>query len=83
MLRDDAEIEEEDMHQTVEVLSSIPQGRRTSRDDATALRQWKPNHKFKGKLILAAKAAKPVTLGDSEVTVVGPMQPHLALQEAA
>ena len=54
------EIEDEDMHQTVEVLSSIPQGR-TLRDDAKAL-GWKPNHKFKGKLILAAKAAKPVTL---------------------
>ncbi len=43
---------------------------------------WKPNHKFKGKLILAAKAAKPVTLGDLKVTVVGPMQAQLlALQK--
>ena len=51
------------------------------RDDAKAL-GWKPNHKFKGKLILAAKAAKPVTLGDLKVTVVGPMQAQLlALQE--
>ena len=80
MLRDDAEIEDEDMHQTIEVLSSIPQGR-TLRDDAKAL-GWKPNHKFKGKLILAAKAAKPVTLGDLKVTVVGPMQAQLlALQK--
>ena len=80
MRADDTEIEDEDMHQTIEVLSSIPQGR-TLRDDAKAL-GWKPNHKFKGKLILAAKAAKPVTLGDLKVTVVGPMQPELeALQE--
>ena len=64
----------------IEVLSSIPQGR-TLRDDAKAL-GWKPNHKFKGKLILAAKAAKPVTLGDLKVTVAGPMQAQLlALQE--
>jgi len=80
MLRDDADIEEEGMHQTVEVLSSIPQGR-TLRDDARAL-GWRPNHKFKGKLILAAETAKPVTLGDLTITVVGPMQPELlALQE--
>jgi hypothetical protein len=80
MRANDEEIENEDMHQTVEVLSSIPQGR-TLRDDAKAL-GWKPNHKFKGKLILAAKTAKPVTLGELKVTVVGPMQPELqALQE--
>jgi beta-lactamase superfamily II metal-dependent hydrolase len=80
MLRDDAEIEDEDMHQTVEVLSSIPQGR-TLRDDAKAL-GWKPNNKFKGKLILSAKDTKPVTLGDLKLTVVGPMQEQLlALQE--
>ncbi|KYG20987.1 hypothetical protein SE92_12575 [Bradyrhizobium sp. AT1] len=80
MLRDETAIENEDMHQTVEVLSSIPQGR-TLRDDAKAL-GWKPNHKFKGKLILAAETAKPVTLGDLTITVVGPMQPELlALQE--
>ena len=51
---------EEEM-QTLEVLSSIPQGR-TLRDDAKAL-GWKVNHKFKGMLILADKASKPVTLG--------------------
>jgi len=80
MLGNDMEIEDEDMHQTVEVLSSIPQGR-TLRDDAKAL-GWRSNHKFKGKLILAAEAAKPVTLGDLKLTVVGPMQPELlALQE--
>lgn len=79
MQRDEAEIEDEDMHQTIEVLSSIPQGR-TLRDDAKAL-GWKPNHKFKGKLILSAEAAKPVALGDLKMTVVGPMQPELlALQ---
>ncbi|UPK29568.1 MBL fold metallo-hydrolase [Bradyrhizobium sp. 195] len=80
MLRDDADIEEEGMHQTVEVLSSIPQGR-TLRDDARAL-GWKPNHKFKGKLILAAETAKPVTLGDLTITVVGPMQPELLALQA-
>lgn len=80
MLANGANIENENMHQTAEVLASIPQGR-TLRDDATAL-GWKPNDKFKGKLILAAKAAKPVMLGDLKVTVVGPMQPELlALQE--
>ena len=81
MLQDEAEIEDETMHQTVEVLSSIPQGR-TLRDDAKAL-GWKPNHKFKGKLILAAKAAKPVTLGDLKLTVVGPMQEQLLALQAA
>jgi hypothetical protein len=80
LLGDEAEIEDETMHQTVEVLSSIPQGR-TLRDDAKAL-GWKPNHKFKGKLILATEAAKPVALGDLKLTVVGPMQEQLlALQE--
>jgi beta-lactamase superfamily II metal-dependent hydrolase len=80
MLNDDSEIEDEGMHQTVEVLSSIPQGR-TLRDDAKAL-GWKPNHKFKGKLILTTETTKQVTLGDMKVTVVGPMQPELlALQE--
>ncbi|MCA1359613.1 hypothetical protein I6F14_14840 [Bradyrhizobium sp. IC3069] len=79
MLAND-DIEDEDLHQTVEVLSSIPQGR-TLRDDAAAL-HWKPNHKFKGKLILATKAAKPVTLGDLKVTVVGPMQPELQALQA-
>ncbi|KIZ41861.1 MULTISPECIES: hypothetical protein [Rhodopseudomonas] len=71
----------EDQHQTVEVLASIPQGR-TLRDDAQAL-GWKPNHKFKGKLILASADSKPVKLDGLLVTVVGPMQPELlALQEA-
>ena len=44
------------MHQTVEVLASIAQGR-TLRDDARAL-GWRPNHKFKGKLILATDTCK-------------------------
>jgi hypothetical protein len=80
MLANGANIENENMHQTAAVLASIPQGR-TLRDDASVL-GWKPNDKFKGKLILAAKAAKPVMLGDLKVTVVGPMQPELlALQE--
>lgn len=75
------EVEDKTTHQTVEVLSSIPQGR-TLRDDAKVL-GWKPNHKFKGKLILAAEAAKSVMLGDLKVTVVGPMRPQLlALQKA-
>jgi beta-lactamase superfamily II metal-dependent hydrolase len=61
--------------QTIEVLSSVPQGR-TLRDDAKALK-WKPNDKFKGQLIMAAAAAKPVTMDGLTVTVVGPMQPEL------
>jgi len=71
--------DEEEMH-TLEVLSSIPQGR-TLRDDAKAL-GWKLNHKFKGKLILATEKSKPVTLDGLQMTVVGPMQPELlALQK--
>ncbi|SEI09347.1 hypothetical protein [Tardiphaga sp. OK245] len=77
----DIDIENEDQHQTVEVLSSIPQGR-TLRDDAEFL-NWNPNHKFGGKLIMAVGAAGPVDLGPLQVTVVGPMQPELlALQKA-
>jgi hypothetical protein len=81
MLRNDIDIENEDMHQTVEVLASIPQGR-TLRDNAKEL-GWKPNRQFKGKLILATAASQPVTLdGGLTVTVAGPMQPELlALQE--
>jgi hypothetical protein len=75
----DREIE---IHQTIEVLASIAQGR-TLRDNAEEL-DWRPNHKFKGKLILATDSSKPVTLdGDLKITVAGPMQPELeALQEA-
>jgi hypothetical protein len=44
--------------------------------------QWRPNHKFGGRLILAG--ARPVTLGEAlKITVIGPMRPELeALQEA-
>lgn len=81
---------DEDIHQTVDVLASISQGRQL-RDDREVLqrrsqarRQWKLNHKFDGELILATDAAKPVTLdGGLKITVAGPMQPELkALQEA-
>jgi hypothetical protein len=62
------------------VLASVPQGR-TLRDDAADL-GWKPNHKFKGKLILAAPDAVPVDLNGMSITVAGPMQKELqALQE--
>lgn len=85
--------EEEDgeqIHQTIDVLASISQGRQL-RDDREALqmqsaaqRQWKLNHKFDGKLILAKADSKPVTLdGGLKITVAGPMQSELeALQEA-
>jgi len=82
--------EEAEIHQTIDVLASISQGRQL-RDDREALqqkspaqRQWKPNHKFGGKLIVAKAAAEPVTLeGGLQITVAGPMQPELeALQEA-
>lgn len=78
----DQTIKDEDKRQMTEVLASIPQGR-TLRDDAKKL-GWKLNHKFKGKLILAADAAKPVTLpGGLDITVVGPMREELeALQDA-
>jgi beta-lactamase superfamily II metal-dependent hydrolase len=63
------------------VLASIPQGR-DLRNDAEFLK-WKRNDKFKGKLILATKASKPVLLdGGLKFTVIGPMQPELqALQD--
>jgi hypothetical protein len=77
---DGVDVETEDEHQTVEVLASIAQGR-TLRDNAQEL-GWKPNRQFKGKLILATDASKPVTLDDLKVTVAGPMQPELlALQK--
>jgi hypothetical protein len=72
---------DEDEHQALDVLASIPQGR-TLRDDAERL-GWKPNHKHKGKLIVATAAAQPVSLNGLTVTVAGPMQPELeALQKA-
>jgi hypothetical protein len=78
---DGVDAEKEEEHQTIEVLASIAQGR-TLRDNAKEL-GWKPNRQFKGKLILATDASKPVTLDDLKVTVAGPMQPELlALQKA-
>ncbi|QDL96751.1 hypothetical protein FLL57_05295 [Rhodopseudomonas palustris] len=62
------------------VLASVPQGR-TLRDDAADL-GWKPNHKFKGKLILTAPEVAPVDLNGVSITVAGPMQKELqALQD--
>ncbi|PZA13195.1 hypothetical protein DNX69_02100 [Rhodopseudomonas palustris] len=62
------------------VLASVPQGR-TLRDDAADL-GWKPNHKFKGKLILTAPEVAPVDLNCVSITVAGPMQKELqALQD--
>lgn len=61
------------------VLASIDQGRQL-RDDAQLL-GWKPNAPFKG-LIMATKGAKPVSLGNLQITVIGPMRDELeALQE--
>ena len=86
----DEESDEEEIHQTVDVLASISQGRQL-RDDrevlqrrSTARRQWKLNHKFDGELILATEASQSVVLdGGLSITVAGPMQPELnALQEA-
>ena len=74
------DVKDKDEHQTVEVLASIAQGR-TLRDNAEELK-WRPNRQFKGKLILATDASKPVMLDDLKVTVAGPMQPELlALQK--
>lgn len=62
------------------VLASVPQGR-TLRDDAADL-GWKPNHKFKGKLILTSPEVAPVDLSGVAITVAGPMQKELqALQD--
>lgn len=78
---DGVDPENEEQHQTLEVLSSVPQGR-SLRDGAEEL-GWAPNHKFDGGLILATAASKPVKLNGLKITVVGPMQPELqALQEA-
>jgi hypothetical protein len=78
----DVELEGEGEFQAAEVLASIPQGR-LLRDDAERLK-WKPNHKFKGKLILASEQSEPVQLdGGLKLTVIGPMLPELlALQDA-
>jgi hypothetical protein len=86
----DEDTDEEEAHQTVDVLASISQGRQL-RDDREVLqrrsparRQWKLNHKFDGELILATDTSQSVTLdGGLSITVAGPMQPELkALQEA-
>lgn len=79
---DDEDHDKIEMHQAVEVLSSIPQGQQL-RSDAEVL-GWKINRKFKGKLIVASANLEPVTLdGGLKLTVAGPMQPELlALQEA-
>jgi hypothetical protein len=86
----DEDTDEEQAHQTVDVLASISQGRQL-RDDREVLqrrsparRQWKLNHKFDGELILATDTSQSVTLdGGLSITVAGPMQPELkALQEA-
>ena len=67
----------EETHQAIELLSSIPQGRQL-REDAEALR-WGINRQFKGRLISATEASKPVTLdGGLKVTVAGPMQRELS-----
>lgn len=86
----DEDVDEEEAHQTLDVLASIGQGRQL-RDDREALqkqspaqRQWRLNHKTGGKLILATEGQESLRLdGGLEITVVGPMQPELkALQEA-
>jgi hypothetical protein len=86
----DEDTDEEEAHQTVDVLASISQGRQL-RDDREVLqrrsparRQWKLNHKFDGELILVTDASQSVALdGGLSITVAGPMQAELkALQEA-
>jgi hypothetical protein len=76
------------MHQVLDMLASIPQGRQL-RDDREALeakrqrREWRLNHKFGGKLILAKAGAQPVEIGGLKITVAGPMHAELeALQKA-
>lgn len=62
------------------MLANVPQGR-TLRDDAVDL-GWKPNHKFKGKLILTAPDAMPVDLNGVTIIIAGPLQDELqALQD--
>ena len=59
------------------VLASVPQGIQL-RDDARALK-IKVNPEFDGSLVMAAKRAKPVAMGQGlELTVVGPMKAELA-----
>jgi hypothetical protein len=75
-IKDDEELD------VAKILASIPQGR-TLRDDAKAL-NWKPNDKFRKKLIIATKAQKLISMdGGLKITVVGPLQPEVkALQKA-
>jgi hypothetical protein len=69
------------------VLASIPQGR-LLRDDAKFLadgtRTWTVNDRFGGRLILARKGAKRVTLARGvTATVAGPMHDELAALQKA
>ena len=74
--------ESKDQFQALHVLASIPQGRQL-RDDAEAL-NWRPNHKFGGRMILATADSEPVTLGEAlKITVIGPMLPELEALQAA
>ena len=66
---------------TAKVLASVPQSR-DLRDHAEFLNDsghgWEINDIADGKLILADKKTKPITIdGDLTITVVGPMRPEL------
>lgn len=74
-------------HDGARVLASIPQGR-ALRDDAAFLAEgastWTVNGSFGGRLILAHKGNKRVTLTRGVgVTVIGPMQSELAALQKA
>jgi hypothetical protein len=75
------DVDDDEELDAAKVLASIPQGR-VLRDDASFLAKgtgtWKINHEFKGKLILAAKPVKKLSLDGVTMTIVGPMERELA-----
>lgn len=78
---------DEEARDAARVLASIPQGR-ALRDDATFLadgtRTWKVNDRFEGRLILAGRTARRVTLARGvTATVVGPLRSELAALQRA
>ncbi|HSE15949.1 MAG TPA: hypothetical protein VLB46_02790 [Pyrinomonadaceae bacterium] len=68
--------------EAAKVLASVSQGFRL-RDDSRALK-LRINPQFKGKLVIAKKASKPVDMGKGlKFTIIGPMNDEiLALQQA-
>jgi hypothetical protein len=76
------DLESVDDFDVASVLASIPQGHKL-REDAQFLR-WKVNKELGGKLVMAGKGSKAVTLdGGLALTLIGPLQPELAALQKA